>query len=158
MPSFERFLVPTDYSDCSREALRTAVGLAAVLGARVDVVHVWSAPYFGPGYGSESGALLDPAAHKSLFDLIRDGATEQMRTFVASVTTLPGVTVTTHVESGEPSRRVLEIAEQSRPDLIVAGTHGRSGPRRWLLGSVAERLVRHAPCPVLTVPPPGPGG
>jgi nucleotide-binding universal stress UspA family protein len=152
MPTLKRFLVTTDYSDCSRAAFAAAVSLAAAFGGAIDLVHVWSAPYFGPGYGYDGAMVIDPAEHQSIFDLIRHRAEEDMAKFAADVPVPSGVTVTKHVESGEPARKILELAERDRPDLIVIGTHGRTGAKRWLLGSVAERIVQHAPCPVLTVP------
>jgi nucleotide-binding universal stress UspA family protein len=156
MTTLKRLLVTTDYSDCSRAALEVATGLASAFGASIDLVHVWSAPYFGPGYGYDGAAIIDPAQHQSIFDLIRQRAEEDMKKFVSEVPVPTGVVVTSHVESGEPARKILELAERDRPDLIVIGTHGRTGPKRWLLGSVAERIVQHAPCPVLTVPPSAP--
>ncbi|MBI2365070.1 MAG: universal stress protein [Deltaproteobacteria bacterium] len=62
-----------------------------------------------------------------------------------------------HVRSGEPLEKILEVAEDCMSDLIVLATHGRTGVRRLLIGNVAEKVVRHAPCPVLTVKPRIPG-
>jgi nucleotide-binding universal stress UspA family protein len=62
------------------------------------------------------------------------------------------VKIETHIESGNAPSRILEIIEEKKPDLVVVGTHGRTGPRRWLLGSVAERVVQLSKSPVLTVP------
>ena len=151
MPTLKRFLVTTDYSDCSRGALDAAVALAAAFGGSIDLVHVWSAPYFGPGYGYDGAAIIDPAEHQSLFDLIRKRAEEDMATFVAAVPVPSGVTLTSHVESGEPARKILDIAERDKPDLLVIGTHGRTGVKHAVMGSVAERVARQAPCPVLIV-------
>jgi nucleotide-binding universal stress UspA family protein len=142
------------YSEYARAVYETALDLAARLGASIDLVHVWSAPYFGPDYGYENKAVLDPVQHASLFDLIRRHAVDEMQRFAAASAVPEGVRMTTHVESGDPVRKILEIAERERVDLLVIGTHGPTGARRWLLGSVAERIVRHAPCAVLRVPPP----
>ena len=60
--------------------------------------------------------------------------------------------MTTRIESGEPVGRLIELIREEAPDLVVVGTHGRTGPKRWLLGSVAERIVQLSPSPVLTVP------
>ncbi|SRR5260221_4427194 len=157
MPTLKRLLIATDYSDCSRAAFEAALGLATEFGASIDIVHVWSAPYFGPGYGyGNSATVIDPSQHQSLFELVRQRAMDDMRAFASSVPVAPSVQITTHVESGEPASKLLEIAERDKPDLILVGTHGRTGARRWLLGSVAERIVQHAPSAVLTVPPPSP--
>lgn len=152
MAKLQRFLVPTDYSDFSRIAYASALELAAGFGASVDLVHVWAAPYFGPGYGHLGIPIDDPGHQATLFDRIRDDAKAEMATFSASIAPPPGVRITSHVESGDPARVILELAEKGHYDLIVLGTHGRSGPGRWLMGSVAERIVQHAPCAVFTVP------
>jgi universal stress protein A len=154
MPTVERILVPTDYSECSRAAFAFALEFAAKVAAPVDLLHVWSAPYFGPGYGLDTAAVLvDPVSNQTIFDLIRNEAVSEMLRFAASVRAPPGVAVSTHVESGDPLHKILEFAKEHGSDLLVVGTHGRTGAGRWLLGSVAERLVRLAHCPVLTVPP-----
>lgn len=145
MIELKRFLVPTDYSDCSRHALKAAVELAEPLGASLEVVHVWSAPYFGEDYAVG-------AERKSLFSLIRDQAAQDMTAFVESVVVPKGVTLTTRIESGEPVHRLLELIDEQSPDLVIVATHGRTGPRRWVLGSLAERLVQMSKSPVLTIP------
>jgi nucleotide-binding universal stress UspA family protein len=148
----KRIFAPTDYSDQSRRAFAMAVDLAKQFGASIELLHVWPAPYFGRGYGYDSTLALDPVEHKSMFDLIRSNAVKEMQTFVASVEVPPGTTISTHIASGDAPHEILEFIEQHKPDLVVVGTHGRTGPRRWLLGSVAERIVQHSACPVLTVP------
>ena len=152
MVSLKRIIVPTDYSAYSGIAFRYALEIASKLAATLDVVHVWSAPYFGPEY--EDIPVGDDK--KSLFTLIRDRANEEMSEFVARHAPPQGVHVNTHVHSGEPTQTLLHLAEQLPADLIVTGTHGRTGAKYFVLGSVATRLVRYAPCPVLCVP--GPSG
>jgi nucleotide-binding universal stress UspA family protein len=149
MTKVKRILVPTDYSDCSRHALEYALRLAGPLGAAVDTVHVWSAPYFGPGF--EDVPVGD--SRQSLYTLIRLRASEEMARFLSGVEVPQSLTFTSHVESGEPCQTIIEVAEHRKVDLIVAGTHGRTGARYFLLGSVAARLVQLSTCPVLTVPP-----
>jgi universal stress protein A len=152
--SVARILVPTDYSEYSRAAFALGLQIAAQVGAPLDLLHVWSAPYFSAGYGLDSSPLLlDPVSNQSVFDLVRNEAVSEMLKFAASVPAPPGVALSTHVESGEPLQEILEFAKTHGTDLLVVGTHGRTGAERWLLGSVAERLVRLASCPVLTVPP-----
>jgi universal stress protein A len=152
--SVARILVPTDYSEYSREAFALGLHVAATVGAPLDLLHVWSAPYFTAGYGLDSSPLLvDPVSNQSIFDLVRNEAVSEMLKFAASVPAPPGVALSTHVESGEPLPAILEFVKKRATDLLVVGTHGRTGAERWLLGSVAERLMRLAPCPVLTVPP-----
>jgi nucleotide-binding universal stress UspA family protein len=150
--TMKRLLVPTDYSEHSRRAFSMAADLAKEFGGSIELLHVWPAPYFGPGYGFDAGAFLDPAQHQSLLDTIRESAAKEMRVFASSIALPEGVTVATHIEPGDASSRILEIIEEKQPDLVVVGTHGRTGPRRWLLGSVAERTVQHSESPVLIVP------
>lgn len=149
---FKRFLVPTDYSEPSRRAFSMAVSLAEQFGASIDLLHIWPAPYFGPGYGYDAGAAIDPGEYKSLFDRIRENAVREMKSFASSVPVPNGVTVVTHIESGDAPHQILEFIDEKKPDLVIVGTHGRTGPRRWLLGSVAERIVQHSASPVMTVP------
>jgi universal stress protein A len=124
-----RVLVATDFSETADAAVRVAVAYAESLGASLDVLHVVS-------------PLADPLAEPWLTRLAReiDGA----------------VPVTTAVRSGVPSTQIVHYAHENRIDLIVLGTHGRTGISRALSGSVAERVVRLARCPVLTVPLSGP--
>jgi len=152
MITFKRFLVPTDYSEPSRRAFSMAVSLAERFGAAIDLLHIWPAPYFGPGYGYDSAAVIDPAEHKSLFDRIRENAVKDMKSFAASVPVPQSMTIVTHIESGDAPHRILEFIDEKKPDLVIVGTYGRTGPRRWLLGSVAERIVQHSASPVMTVP------
>lgn len=130
-----------------------AVSLAQKFGASIELLHVWPAPYFGAGHGYDAAVLIDPGQEKSLFDVIRSNAVKEMQAFAASISVPAGVTIDTHIESGDAPHRILEFIDEKRPDLVVVGTHGRTGPRRWLLGSVAERVVQHSKSPVLTVPP-----
>jgi universal stress protein A len=143
-----KILVPTDYSEPSLVACNHALDLAGHFGASVELLHVWSAPYFGPEY--DQGAPSPD--HQSLFELIRQRATEEMKAFVGRLDRPASVPMTTTVESGEIVQTVLKHIEATRPDWLVLGTHGRTGAKYLLLGSIATRLVQLAPCPVLTVP------
>ncbi|HMR08667.1 MAG TPA: universal stress protein [Polyangiaceae bacterium] len=145
----QRILVPVDYSDRCRHALSYAIFLADKLGATVDVVHIWDRPAYVP----ETMVVGKPGtAPKSLADLIRENAEADMTDFLGKTQVPPGMSVAHHLESGEPASTILETAKKSGTDLIVMGTHGRTGVRHFLLGSVAEKLVRLSPVPVLTVP------
>lgn len=116
-------LFPTDFSEVSAQAVRTAGDVARHFGARVHVLHVSA-----PGGGGVTG--MDAA--------------------VAGLG--PGVHAIKRTASGVPARCIVEYAAQASIDLIVMGTHGRTGASQALLGSVAEAVVRLAPCAVLTVP------
>jgi universal stress protein A len=119
-------MVATDFSACSSEAARVAAEYARKLGARLHIVHVVL-------------PSSDPASRSELSRL----AEELSRI----------VPVVTAVESGiSAADQIVRYADRHGVDLIVLGTHGRTGVSRALVGSVAERVVRTAPCPVLTVP------
>ena len=148
--SFSRILVPVDYSDHCRSALDYALFLAGQLGANVDIVHIWDRPEYVPDM---TVLGKDGSPSRSLVDMIRDNAEAEMTDFLAKVKVPPGVTLTHYLESGEPASAILTTAQRTGADLVVIGTHGRTGVRYLLLGSIAEKLVRMCSTPVLTVPP-----
>lgn len=145
-----RIIVPVDYSGHARVTLEYAAELAEGLGATLDVIHVWDKPNYVPDtmVVSQGGA-----PEQSLADLIRTNAEREMNDFLATTKLPAGVEVTHHLESGEPASTILKAIEARQVDLVVMGTHGRTGVRHLLLGSVAEKLVRLSPVPVITVPP-----
>jgi nucleotide-binding universal stress UspA family protein len=116
---------PTDFSDCSRHVGTRAADVARHFRARVHVVHV-----------DEPVAPPTPAARLA-------GAAADLG---------PDVDVTTAMTSGVPAHAICDYAQRIGADLIVMGTHGRTGVSRAVLGSVAEAVVRHARCPVMTIP------
>ncbi len=144
----ERILVPVDYSDCSRAALRFAVGLAEPFGATLDIVHAWDRPSY---VGDVMVTSADLISGKSLFKLIEQNAERDLDEFLKSVDLPPG---SRHgrLIAGDPASALLQEVKQGQYDLVVTGTHGRTGLSHLLLGSVAEKLSRLSPVPVLTVP------
>lgn len=146
--TIQSILVPVDYSENSAAALSFAAGLAAKVGASVDVVHVWDRPTYVP----EKMKVGHGDAARSLIDLIRENAQAEMGEFMAKVELPAGVKVGTRLLSGNPAGAVLKELEHGEHQLLVVGTHGRTGLQHVLLGSVAEKLVRLSPVPVLTVP------
>lgn len=147
MITFERILCPSDLSEASVPALKYASALARRYGAHVTVVHV--VPSFEP-ITVPASDLMYPMQVVS--PLSRDEVLSEMRRLV----TTAGVeaTNTTFVaEAGDPARVIVEQSVAAATDLVVMGTHGRSGFERLLIGSVAEKVLRKAPCPVLLVPP-----
>ena len=141
---FRRILLPSDFSECSAEAARAARRLAEIFGARLVVLHVLDEP-----------AALDPMFRGEVpLELLRGRmeqyARESMESFVADG--FRGTeNVETRIASGVPYREILREARESGADLIVIGTHGRTGVEHVIFGSTAEKVVRMAPCPVLTI-------
>lgn len=144
-PLVRTIVVPVDFSDCSLAGLTYAVRVARDLGARIIVVHVTD---LGPvmmttDYGEYSSRTCIKAAEHQCGD--------QMKRFLSRVK-FDGVPVDTRAVAGYCPGAIHEIAAGEGADLIVIATHGRTGWRRAVMGSVAEGTVRHAVCPVLVVP------
>ncbi len=144
---FTRILVPTDFSAPSAGALAVAKELARRFGASLHLVHVLEDPYAVASYSAEALGYLPPGikeswqvqAEKHLNELFTPAERTE---FKATTTVLFGRAA---------AREIVEHAQYKGIDLIVMGTHGRGGFAHLLLGSVAERVVRTATCPVLTV-------
>ncbi|MBK8247805.1 MAG: universal stress protein [Gemmatimonadetes bacterium] len=146
MITFSMLVCPTDLSDQSQAALAHAAQIARWYGARLSVLHVVdAAPEHRPSL-SEAAALPSRALAAADADPLA-----VVREHVAG--TLAGVAFDVTVLSGKAAPRIVEHAEAVGADLIVMSTHGRSGFDRLVHGSVTERVLAHAPCPVLTVPP-----
>ena len=144
MPQIARILVPTDFSECSKAALKHAGVWARQFGATIDLMHVWQAPVFAHGGLAEPGFADD-----SVVELVRKQS-EQALLSLAAEARDSGIPVrVTRSMPGTPAATIA--AESGAYDLLVTGTHGRTGVRHFLLGSVAERIVQLAKCPVVTV-------
>jgi len=145
---FKKILCPVDLSDLSVRTLAYAAAVANWYDGHLTALHV--VPSFAPmdvRTGLEPVGLVYPVA--------QDEVLEQLRQTVAAAGLGEG-TVALMAEAGEAAATVVDQALATRADLLVMGTHGRSGFDRFLLGSVAEKVLRKAPCPVLTVPPHAP--
>jgi nucleotide-binding universal stress UspA family protein len=139
-----KILVPVDFSDCSRAALSHALSLAGQLGAAVEVLYVVEVPSFRtePRIAKESGTT-------TLREYALENGRAELDAFLSSLEADQRTRVSTALDVGRPRDRILEHAK--RYDLVVIGTHGRTGRAHSFAGSVAENVVRMAPCPVLTV-------
>ena len=138
-----RILCPVDFSKPSARALEYALALAERLGAQVDVVHA----YEPPAYAVADGTIeLPPYLQEGLAKRLR----ERLEQFVKE-TAAEASKTTVHLAEGVPYLQIVEVAKQQQADLIVIGTHGRTGLSHMMLGSVAERVVRTSEVPVLTV-------
>ena len=142
-----RILVPTDFSDGSYVALAHALRLARLHRAEVALVHVVEA-HAETGLGIEVIGWGENAPHRV------DEARAALRELIDDVG-VPEVPVEYYALIGLPAPGVLGTAERLGADLVVMGTHGRTGVRRLLMGSVAEKVVQFAPCPVFVVKPTG---
>ncbi len=145
MTAIKNILCPTDFSPCSEAAVSYAVDLAARLGASVKLVHVFQVPIY-VGWEDGPAAL---AATTQFLDESRKRATALLDALRAKCAAR-GVTVSAQQVDGLPHAQIGELSQQA--DLIIMGTHGRTGVSHLMLGSVAERVVRTAKCPVMTVP------
>jgi nucleotide-binding universal stress UspA family protein len=139
-------LVAVDFSPHADRALKYAAMLAQRLSARLELVHVVEDPFITGAWNPEAYV---PDAGELLEGLIAN-AERRLATLGQSAAAL-GVAAKTAVLSGRPAQAIVEHAEAGGFDLIVMGTHGRTGLSHVMMGSVAERVVRRAPCPVLTV-------
>jgi universal stress protein A len=137
----QRFLVPIDFSECANQALEYAINLAGKLDAHLTLLHVIQSVPLG---GVDMGVTLP---YTYLQDLEAE-ITQSMEACLARVMAagLEGDSVVVH---GVPFHEIVETAKTQKMDLVIMGTHGRSGLQHILLGSVAEKVVRLAPCPVL---------
>ena len=147
--STQCILVPVEYSEHCRRALEFAGELAAELGARVEVIHAWDHPKLVPDDLTVQTSSGEP---RSLFELMGENAQREMQDFLAKCRLPAGVALAHHLENGEPCAAILAAIERLKPDLVVVATHGRSGLRHFLVGSIAEKLVQLSPVPVLCVP------
>ena len=141
-PSTKKILVATDFSAGSDEALAHAIDLAKQTGASLDLVHVLEPEVegfpFGAAYYGDFGDQLTYI--------------ERQLSERADLAAGAGLYCHTRMIEGRASEAIVERACELGTDLIVVGTHGRRGLAHVLMGSVAERVVQHAPCPVLTIP------
>ncbi len=140
--AIRHILVPTDFSDDARMALREAARWAAHFQARLTLLHVL-APAVIPVSVTEMAAVYE--VMPDLQERLQEELTRWIEAEVPEA-----VVSDMRIEEGPVDLTILERARQDQADLIVMATHGRSGVARWLLGSVTERVLRQAPCPVLT--------
>jgi len=146
--SYRRLLCPVDASPCSGVALRAALDLAERFDARVLVLHAYSVPAH-----IEPGVLVWAAVGpRPIWQLAEEQATAEIEQLLAELGDAGRARIDVHVEAGDPALSIVQATHRESIDLVVMGTHGRTGARRMVLGSVAERVVRLARCPVLVIP------
>ena len=146
MPQVKKVLVANDFSDSSRNAMDYAEMIAAKFGASIDLIHVVQAT---SSLASPGGPLITPGLlgrHESMEVEARaqlEHHADELRG--------RGLTVKPLVLIGDPLECLIDTAKKGKADLLVVGTHGRTGVAHLLLGSVAESILRSSPCPVLCV-------
>ena len=141
---FHRIVVPTDFSDCSQEAWAMAKRVAAAPGSELVLTHVLTeVPLYAEG-------ILNVENARKVREGARKWAEAALEDWVGKARG-EGLSARSALRTGVPHQEIVALAQDERADLIVIGTHGRGGINRALLGSVADRMVRLAPCPVLTV-------
>ena len=137
----QHLLVPIDFSECADQALDYAIELATVHKARLTLLHVVDTASWADG---REEAMLP----RSYWQALETGVTEHLERPRQKVVAA-GLPVETLMIHGKPFQTIIDTARDKGADLIIMGTHGRTGFTHAILGSVAERVVRLAPCPVL---------
>jgi nucleotide-binding universal stress UspA family protein len=143
----ERILCAVDLSECSHVALWQALLFAKTLEAKLDVLHA----YYVPDNIRPNLQVWQASDSRAIWQIAEQHARSELDGFLARHGADIRRRVDLHVIHKDPTSAILDFAAEHGSTLIVMGTHGRSGPSRWVMGSVAERVVRLAPCAVLTV-------
>lgn len=149
MQPIKIILVPTDFSPASKRALRYACNLADAFSASLHIIHVLDIILPPPGYPETYAVLpgdyLEEIGRRARAELEAQLTAEERKRYAAVFV----------MRVGSPAREILEYANEQRAiDLVVMATAGRGGVARLMMGSVADKIVRAAPCPVLTIHPP----
>lgn len=144
MKPLRRILHPTDFSPASSAAFNRAVAMARAARAELVIVHALAPfmPVLGEGY-------VSPKVYEEMAASTRGYAKKRLDALLAKARKT-GVRARGLLLEGTPHERIVRAAKSQRADLVVMGTHGRSGLARFFLGSVAERVVAMSPCPVMT--------
>jgi universal stress protein A len=140
----QKILVPTDFSIPAEKALKYAIPFARQLGATITLVHIVD----GDRYPSFVPMELE---RKRILQSLSEYAETQMKKLEQRYASEAPMARKSIVRTGKPYEEVVKVASQMKADMIIMATHGYTGLKHTLLGSTAERVVRHARCPVLTV-------
>jgi nucleotide-binding universal stress UspA family protein len=146
MISLKKILCPIDHSDCSKEALKYAVSFAMKDEAKLYLLHIIDIRSFNDSLVAMSQQIPDKETLEQLRMKLLDCIPEDIR---------DDMDVEATVIQGIPFAEIISTAKEKEIDMIVIGSHGRTGISHMMLGSVSEKVVRKAPCPVLTVRQPG---
>ncbi len=148
MLEWRRICCPIDFSDTSHHALRGAAELARRFCSELTLLFIYELPNNAP-----QDFILAP---RDVLQAVLREYERRLGEWKARAEHLCGCPVMTHLEVGTPAKEILRYLRDGRFDLVVMGTHGRTGFRHVVFGSVAEKVVRQAPCPVLTIRPDAP--
>jgi len=147
MINVKKILFPTDFSDPSRLAMNYAIELAGHFKAHLEIVHIMLDETQMVSF------YLPQVTAQSIVDDMAEGAGKEMKEFCSSFPELKDIEHNCQLIKGNPFTEILKLAKEMPADMIVIGTHGRTGLEHMLFGSTAEKVVREAPCPVFTVRP-----
>jgi len=148
MLSMRKILVPIDLSSAATHVLEQAQEFASKFSASIDLIHVWTPPTMLAPEALITGV---GAAQQPFLEWVANSARQHLAQF-ESLARGAGIAIAhSYCELGDPATTIVEHAQSGGYDLLVMGTHGRTGLSHALLGSVAEKVVRRAPCAVLTV-------
>jgi len=149
IPVYKNILCPVDFSDCSTKAFYRAVGYCQLFNAKLTVLSVRE--------GGPVSFYEDISAGREALDVLRQGLVKRLDVLQeeGKITRDERDRIFLETRNGKPFEEILRFALDARNDLIVMGTHGNTGFKHLFMGSQAERVVRRAPCDVLTVKPDG---
>ena len=149
MEQFKQILVCTDFSEAGNRAVETAFRLCCGRGATVIVMHAIEPPPVPNPHYPHTGPV--PNWDETMVTRVRGDVTEKLRAMVPAEASESGVELRIETPVGTPVNQILHSSEKYAPDVVVLGTHGHTGLKRLLLGSVTERVVRLCDRPVLVV-------
>ncbi len=148
MAPIRRILCPVDFSEGAEAALAEALFLAQGLDAEVEVVHAWQTPIV---IRPDLVVWVEGTAGPALAEVVKSRSHIAMDQLLDKLDPDQRARAKMKILHGPPADTIVAYAREQGHDLIVVGSHGRAGLSRWVLGSVAERIVKHATCPVMVV-------
>jgi len=143
-PEIKKILVPIDFSDYSKNSLRYAVNFAKQFNAEIFLIYVVEPVIYPPDFSM--GQIAIPSVNAEWDERAKNELENLAKTEIPE-----GVNVKTILKNGKPFLEIIDAASEENIDLIIIATHGHSGVEHILFGSTAEKVVRKAPCPVLTL-------
>lgn len=148
MTPIQKVLCPIDCSEGSKVALEYALFVGKHFNAKVHVLHAWHVAHH---VRPDLSVWMEAHGQQPISKVVALEAKAETDRFLSSVAASADAALEVHVLEGEPAATIVTFANDHKSDLIVIGTHGHTGLVHFALGSVAEKVVRRAPCPVLTV-------